>query len=574
MRKNKSSNYIRKSLAVIIALILLFQLLPNNTVLTNAADRLKLSSISLLLKNGYKVTMSIKNTSNKAVNGWTLKLKKSDFALASISHAKARVSGKSVFITPTRATKRIAANGKISFILICKGEYNMNFKYDISAAKINSKTKASASASATPTTAPTVAAPTSTAAPTTAAVPTATAIPTPSAATPTPAITGTATQADNTAIEIPSISSLEAITKLPDPFLFKTGSKKGTRVASKSDWAARRAEISALAQAYEYGVKPSKPETVTGSYSNNAITVTCSHNGKTISFKCQIQYPATGKAPYPAMIGVNMDTLNTAEILKLGVACITFPADDIAQETNSGSRGKGKFFDLYGSNYDAGALIAWAWGADRLIDALEATPTANIDPTKLGVTGGSRNGKGALAIGAFDERIALTVPQESGNGGSSGWRTADAMMKDGINVQTLSEIINENCWFAKSLNQFSGKTTKLPYDHDEIFALCAPRGLLVIENPDYVWLGGLSGYATSMAGHMIYEALGVPDNMGYSSIGGHMHCMFPASQQSELTAYIQKFLLGQDVDTKIFRTDKNYTFDKDRWVDWTVPSLQ
>ena len=29
------------------------------------------------------------------------------------------------------------------------------------------------------------------------------------------------------------------------------------------------------------------------------------------------------------------------------------------------------------------------------------------------------NGKGALAVGAFDERVALTIPQESGSGGSA-----------------------------------------------------------------------------------------------------------------------------------------------------------
>jgi hypothetical protein len=376
-------------------------------------------------------------------------------------------------------------------------------------------------------------------------------------------------------IVVPSFSSLQSNAKLPDPFMFKTGSKKNTRTSKKSQWAARRAEISALAQAFEFGVKPPKPESVTASYSGSSITISCKEKGKSTSFKCSIQYPSTGKAPYPAMIGVNMNTLNTSEILKLGVALITFPADEVGQEVNASSRGKGKFFDLYGSNYDAGALIAWAWGVDRLIDALQITSSAKIDPTKLGVTGGSRNGKGALAIGAFDERIALTVPQESGNGGASGWRTADAQKASGQNVQTLSQIITENCWFARSLNQFSGQTNKLPYDHHEILGLCAPRGLLVIENPDFEWLGNLSCYNTSMAGRMIYQALGVPNNMGYSSIGGHGHCQFPSSQQPELTAYIKKFLLGDEsANTNVFRSDKSYNFDKAKWVDWTIPELK
>lgn len=555
MKKSK----VIKSLSVLLALLLLLQLLPKTAVVTQAQNALKLSTVSSKLHNGYKITMTIKNTTNMEVNGWTLTLNKADFKIIKIQNAKIMMSGKSIIIKPMTLSKKISAKDKISFSLTCKGTLVKNFTYELSPSKVVKIP---------------IAPPTSMVTPTPKLTPTPTLIPTPTL-TPTPMILEIATSnTTKEAIQIPTFSSLQAYTKLPDPFMFKTGSKSGTRVSNKSEWSSRRAEISALAQAYEYGVKPPKPQTVSGSFSNNTITITCTENGKTISFQCPIQYPTTGTAPYPAMIGVNMDTLNTAEILKLGVALITFPADDIGKEDNAGSRGKGKFFDLYGSNYDAGALITWAWGADRLIDALEMTPDAKIDPTKLGVTGGSRNGKGALAIGAFDERIALTVPQEAGNGGSSGWRTADAQMTAGQSVQTLSEIIGENCWFSKSLNQFSGKTMRLPFDHHEILGLCAPRGLLVIENPDFLWLGPLSGFETSTAGHMVYEALGVPNNMGYSLIGGHGHCQFPTSQQPELTAYIQKFLLGKDVDTNVFRLDKKYTFNKEKWVDWTIPTLK
>ena len=110
----------------------------------------------------------------------------------------------------------------------------------------------------------------------------------------------------------------------------------------------------------------------------------------------------------------------------MGVATISFPNDTVAQQMNGSSRGKGVFYDLYGSDHTAGAMIAWAWGVSRLIDALEQTPAAQIDPTRLGVTGCSRNGKGALIVGAFDDRIALTIPQESGSGGAASWRVSDA----------------------------------------------------------------------------------------------------------------------------------------------------
>jgi hypothetical protein len=358
--------------------------------------------------------------------------------------------------------------------------------------------------------------------------------------------------------------------KLPDPFLFSNG----TRMTSIDQWAARRAEISALAQRYEYGTKPPVPDTVGGSYSSNRITVNVSEGGKSISFSCSIAYPRTGQAPYPAIIGVGGSFLNNSVISSLGVAVISFPNDDIAAQTNTGSRGQGKFYTIYGRDHSAGALIAWAWGVDCLITALEKTPAAKIDPQRLGVTGCSRNGKGALACGAFCERIALTIPQESGSGGAASWRVSDAQKASGQNVQTLSQIVGENCWFSTALNQFRGQTNNLPFDHHEILALCAPRALLVIENTSMEWLGKLSTWTTANAAHMVWEAFGIPDKMGFSQVGHGDHCGFPSSQQPELTAYINKFLIGNGTgNTNIMKTDGGLYFDKAKWVNWTIPSL-
>ena len=64
-------------------------------------------------------------------------------------------------------------------------------------------------------------------------------------------------------------------------------------------------------------------------------------------------------------------------------------------------------------------MTAWVWGVSRIIDALELSPRANINLNKLAVTGCSRDGKGALMAGAFETRIALTIPQESGSGGDT-----------------------------------------------------------------------------------------------------------------------------------------------------------
>ncbi|HEY9060793.1 MAG TPA: dockerin type I domain-containing protein [Pseudobacteroides sp.] len=367
-------------------------------------------------------------------------------------------------------------------------------------------------------------------------------------------------------ITVPSFSQLQANAKFPDPFKMMDG----TRMTSTSQWEKRREEIKALAQTFEYGVIPGKPQSVKGSVSDSTITVSVTDNNKTVSFTAKVTYPTTGKAPYPAMIGCGANTLNTQEILKLGVACIDLDTESIGSQTNN-VRGKGKFFDLYGSNHSCGSIGAWIWGTSRLIDALETTPEAKIDPKHLGVTGGSRNGKGALGIGAFEERIALTIPQESGCGGAGNYRFAEAV---GSSVQRIQSLVGEQAWFSKALDQFSYAVNKLPYDHHQILALCAPRGLLLIENPDYVWLHNEGAWANGKVTEIIYDALGISDRFGYSSVGNHMHCSLPASQFGDVNAFIKKFLLeDKTAVTDFFKSDKNYTLDKAKWIDWTVPTL-
>jgi hypothetical protein len=369
---------------------------------------------------------------------------------------------------------------------------------------------------------------------------------------------------------LPSFASLPTNSFLPDPFTFMNGA----RVTTRAEWTCRRAEIATLAQEFEYGYKPNTPySATTGSRSGNTLTVTVTDNGRTISFNASITYPSSGSGPFPAMIGVGGSSLNNSALSSMGVAVINFPNNEIAQQNNQSSRGVGKFYDLYGSGHSAGALMAWAWGVSRLIDALEKTPAANIDPNRLGVTGCSRNGKGALTVGAFDERIKLTIPQESGSGGSGSWRVSDWMLSQGQETQTLSEIVGENVWFRANFNQFSSAATKLPFDHHSIIGLVAPRAILIIEN-DILWLGPQSSWSAANAARMIWQAHGVPDMMGYSLTTGHTHCAFPSSQQTEVNAYVQRFLIGGTAgNTNVMRNDPGVTFNQAMWVNWTPEIL-
>ncbi|KAF2836454.1 carbohydrate esterase family 15 protein [Patellaria atrata CBS 101060] len=351
--------------------------------------------------------------------------------------------------------------------------------------------------------------------------------------------------------------------KLPDPFLPVTG---GPRISTKAEWACRREEIKALFQQYEFGPKPPRPSSVTSTFASNKLTINISEGGKSTSFAVTIQYPSSGKAPYPAIIGYSGGNIPIPN----NVARITFNSDEIADQY---TRGKGKFFDIYGKDHKAGSLIAWAWGVSRIIDALETTPSANINPQRLGVTGCSRYGKAAFIAGAFDERMALTLPQEGGSGGPGCWRISDQMKKDGTNVETAAQIVTGDVWFAEAFTPWTKNIPTTPYDHHMLAGLVAPRGLLVIENTAIDYLGPLSNYGCMKTGQKIYQALGVTDSMGFSQNSHSAHCSFPSAQQPELTAFIQRFLLDQTMSTNVMKTDGKFTFDEARWVDWTVPTL-
>ncbi len=371
--------------------------------------------------------------------------------------------------------------------------------------------------------------------------------------------------------KLADFAQLPVIAELPNPFL----KINGKVINAKKDWACRRIEIGAQAQAYQLGDKPASPEQVKAELQGENLLVTVVDKGKTLNFTAKITLPKTGKAPYPAIIGMGGSWINNEALAKQGIAHIQFSNNEIAEQLNGGSRGKGKFYDLYGGDHSAGALMAWAWGVSRLIDALELAPNSPINASRLGITGCSRNGKGALVAGAFDERIKLTIPQESGSGGSASWRVSDDQKSAGQNVQTLSQIVTENVWFADKFKGFGQSANRLPYDQHSLMGMVAPRGLLVIENTSMEWLGNRSAYTAALAAREIWRAHGNETHFGFSQLGGHNHCQLPDAQVPEVAAFIQKLLLDDaTANTALFKSDTDFQLNKERWINWQTPRLK
>jgi len=370
---------------------------------------------------------------------------------------------------------------------------------------------------------------------------------------------------------LPEPADLTAIAKLPDPFL----TVAGQRITTKDQWRCLRQETNLKLQRYESGTKPPKPEVVAGTVTSEAITVNVENEGKQISFTATVTLPTTGQAPYPAVIGVGGSNLDNAYLASQGIAVINFNNNQMGAQSGGNSRGTGLFFDLYGNDHSASSMTAWAWGISRIIDVIDSAEGVIIDPTRLGVTGCSRNGKGALLAGALDERIALTIPQESGAGGAVSWRVAQAQADNAINVQTLSSAAGEQPWFRADFGQtFGGANVPLlPYDHHQMMGMVAPRGLLVIDNT-IDWLGPIPAFVATSAAKEIYRSLGAADNVAYAENGGHNHCAFPGNQQEILAAFVNRFLLGKPGNTNVMQSTVGTSADVSAWIDWTTPTLE
>ncbi len=395
------------------------------------------------------------------------------------------------------------------------------------------------------------------------------------------------TGADCAEPPLPSKDELPTIEALPDPFMWSDTTLG--RIATRDEWRCRRAEIAAELQYYELGTKPEPPDRIKaifaedtsvtllakifgGEYtiplSGNLLIVTIFEGEDSLTLYAPISLP-DGEGPFPAVIGVGFSptgSLPSDIFTDRGIATIQF-MDWQVTDAWSYVRGDGPFFELYPDS-KRGKFVAFAWAISRIIDGLERCPEANIDLSHLAVTGCSYAGKIALFSGALDERIALTIPQEPGGGGDAAWRVSETLS----GVETLRNAQGQY-WYYQNLSQFNNAVTKLPYDHHEVMAMIAPRALLLIGNPDMVWLAEESGHVACKAAHEVWKALGVPDRFGFSKVGHGDHCVLPISQKPEIIAFVGKFLLGNDtVDTNGIAISP-YDPDLSAWITWNTPEL-
>lgn len=204
-----------------------------------------------------------------------------------------------------------------------------------------------------------------------------------------------------------------------------------------------------------------------------------------------------------------------AMILERGYGVVTFAGADVEQDRHgSGSlqRPDGWKTGVRGywlartgraelADDEWGSLGAWAWGLSRALDCLETD--ADVDARRVAVFGHSRTGKTALWAAAQDERFALAISNNSGQGGAS-----LARRRYGESVAASYEL--SGIWYCRNYRRFGRNESALPVDQHLLIALIAPRPVYVASAEQDRWADPRGEFLAAWHAGPVYRLLGRP----------------------------------------------------------------
>jgi (4-O-methyl)-D-glucuronate---lignin esterase len=346
------------------------------------------------------------------------------------------------------------------------------------------------------------------------------------------------------------VADLPTSHALPDPLILMNGQ----RVTTREEWIKqRRPELKALFQHYMYGEMPAAPAKVESKLARedrNAFGGKATLREVTLSFgppdtppvHLLLVVPNGRTEPPPVFLGMNfcgnhalvvdpavrlptvwmyekypgvksnratdagrgtqIDTWALEQSIDRGYAVATFYCGDVDPDRPEVREGIQPHLRKPGQTagpHDWGTIAAWSWGLQRAVDYL--VTQKELDGRRIAVVGHSRLGKAAMLAGAFDERIALTIPLQAGCGG-----TAPSRGTVGESVQRINDHFPH--WFDGAFKEFNNQPDKLPFDQHCLVALAAPRPVLFANAVQDEWANPAGQFEVLRAADPVYRFLG------------------------------------------------------------------
>ncbi|MEZ5404393.1 MAG: acetylxylan esterase [Bryobacteraceae bacterium] len=332
--------------------------------------------------------------------------------------------------------------------------------------------------------------------------------------------------------------------KLPDPL----AAADGKPVSEAAAWPARRAEIFRLFETEMFGKSPARPS----SFKTELVSSGPALGGKAVRKQVDLFFggpararlllylPAKASGRVPMFLGLNFGgnhtvnadpgiTLGTVwgrdrvaatpraedrgraasrwpveQILARGYGVATIYYGDIDPDFNDGfQNGLHPVFHAPGQTSpkpgEWGSIAAWAWGMSRALDYLETDP--GVDGKHVAAIGHSRLGKTALWAGAADERFAMVISNDSGEGGA-------ALSRRIFGEQTRRINTSFPHWFTENYKQYNDREAELPFDQHMLIALIAPRPVYIASAREDLWADPHGEFLSAVAASPVYKLLG------------------------------------------------------------------
>ena len=288
------------------------------------------------------------------------------------------------------------------------------------------------------------------------------------------------------------------------------------------------------------------------------LNINVEHAGKTVKFDVSVYLSEQPAEERPFIVSFHpIEPIGLA--LKKGFALIVF-TDFCLNVAADNNQRQGLFYELYPYDKEpqsqTGVLMAWAWGASKVLDALYngAAAELGLNAENSIITGVSRWGKAAAVCGAFEPRFKLTAPSCSGAGGlalfdyKSEGHTFDFSDKGGPASYTYGkneplgalQSKDEQGWFNDKFLEYKTET-EIPLNQENLITLCADKNrfyFMIASCTGEDWVNGPAMWEAIKRAAPVYKELGLENHLA-----ANIHLQGHAVIEEDMEKLTEYFLM-------------------------------